>query len=165
LSRFVTASGAPFSSTGVGPNAFTFDMSKATQYGASFAIQNLNQDGYTAAPFAGFSVDPGGKLTLSYANGELLDVAKIGLYKFNNPEGLQPVGANGWLATSAAGSELVSLGEDNAFGLIQSGALEESNVDLTAELVAMISAQRIYQANSQSIKTQDSLLQTITNLR
>jgi len=75
------------------------------------------------------------------------------------------LGSNGWLATDAAGPELISLSDETSFGIIQSGALEEANVDLTAELVAMISAQRIYQANSQSIKTQDSLLQTISNLR
>ena len=104
-------------------------------------------------------------LTVNYANGQSKDIAKIGLFKFKNPEGLQPLGSNGWLATEAAGPELVSLSDETAFGVIQSGALEEANVDLTAELVAMISAQRIYQANSQSIKTQDSLLQTISNLR
>ncbi|MFN4328612.1 MAG: flagellar hook protein FlgE [Limnobacter sp.] len=165
LSRFVTATGTPFSSTGTGPNSYTFDMSKATQYGSSFSVQNLGQDGYTASPFAGYNIGPNGTLTISYANGKLVDVARVGLYKFTNPEALQPVGANGWLATQQAGAELVSLSDDSAFGLIQAGALEESNVDLTAELVAMISAQRVYQANSQSIKTQDSLLQTITNLR
>ena len=165
LSRYVTASGVPFSSTGATPNLYTFDMSSTTQFGSSFAIQNLDQDGYTSSPFAGFDVGADGVLAISYANGQTKNVAKVGLYKFNNPEALQPVGSNGWLATEAAGPELVSLSNDTAFGIIQSGAVEEANVDLTAELVAMISAQRVYQANSQSIKTQDSLLQTITNLR
>ena len=108
---------------------------------------------------------PGFKETISYANGQLVKHAQVGLYRFPNPEGLQPVGSNGWLATNSSGPELVSLSEDTAFGIIQSGALEESNIDLTAELVAMISAQRVYQANSQTIKTQDSIFQTITNLR
>jgi flagellar hook protein FlgE len=165
LSRYVTAEGVPFSSTGASPNTYTFDLSDTTQYGSAFAIDNVRQDGYASSPFAGYDVGSDGTLTLSYANGQLVDVGKVGLYKFQNPEGLQPVGANGWLATEAAGAELVSLSDESAFGLIQSGALEEANVDLTAELVAMISAQRVYQANSQSIKTQDSLMQTITNLR
>jgi flagellar hook protein FlgE len=165
LSRFVTASGVPFSSTGAAPNQFTFNMQNTTQYGSSFVVQNLGQDGYSSAPFAGFDVGADGMLTISYANGQLLRHAQIGLYRFPNPEGLQPVGSNGWLATNSSGPELVSLSEDTAFGLIQSGALEESNIDLTAELVAMISAQRVYQANSQTIKTQDSIFQTITNLR
>ncbi|KYP12322.1 MAG: hypothetical protein A0129_03085 [Limnobacter sp. CACIAM 66H1] len=165
MSRFVTASGVPFSSTGVAPNQFTFDMSRTTQYGSSFVVQNLGQDGYESSPFAGFDVGADGMLTISYANGQLVNHAQIGLYRFPNPEGLQPVGSNGWLATQASGPELVSLSADTAFGIIQSGALEESNIDLTAELVAMISAQRVYQANSQTIKTQDSIFQTITNLR
>lgn len=165
MSRFVTASGVPFSSTGVAPNQFTFDMSRTTQYGSSFVVQNLGQDGYESSPFAGFDVGADGMLTISYANGQLVNHAQIGLYRFPNPEGLQPVGSNGWLATNSSGPELVSLSEDTAFGIIQSGALEESNIDLTAELVAMISAQRVYQANSQTIKTQDSMFQTITNLR
>lgn len=165
LSRYTTATGTAFSSTGTSPNTFTFDMSDSTQYGSSFAVENVKQDGYASSAFAGYSVGTDGTLTLSYANGQLVDVAKVGMFKFQNPDGLQAVGANGWLATEAAGAELVSLSNETAFGLIQSGALEESNVDLTAELVAMISAQRVYQANSQSIKTQDSLLQTITNLR
>ncbi|HEX4917744.1 MAG TPA: flagellar hook protein FlgE [Limnobacter sp.] len=165
LSRFVTASGVPFSSTGASPNQYTFDMSSTTQYGSSFSVQNLGQDGFEASPFAGFDVGADGTLTISYANGQLVRHAQIGLYRFPNPEGLQPVGSNGWLATEAAGPELVSLSADTAFGIIQSGALEESNIDLTGELVAMISAQRVYQANSQTIKTQDSIFQTITNLR
>ncbi|MCR2746438.1 flagellar hook protein FlgE [Limnobacter parvus] len=165
MSRFVTASGVPFSSTGTAPNQFTFDMSNTTQYGSSFVVQNLGQDGYESSPFAGFDVGADGMLTISYANGQLVNHAQIGLYRFPNPEGLQPVGSNGWLATNSSGPELVSLSEDTAFGIIQSGALEESNIDLTAELVAMISAQRVYQANSQTIKTQDSIFQTITNLR
>jgi len=146
-------------------NTFTFDVSKVSQFGSAFAVQNLDQDGYESSPYSGFNVGADGTLTVNYANGQTQDIAKIGLFKFKNPEGLQPLGSNGWLATEAAGPELVSLSDETAFGVIQSGALEEANVDLTAELVAMISAQRIYQANSQSIKTQDSLLQTISNLR
>ncbi len=165
LSRYVTATGNAFSSLGASPNSYTFNMGTSTQYGSAFVVQNLNQSGYAASPFTGFDVGADGSLVVSYANGQIQKQAQVGLYRFTNPEGLQPVGSNGWLATDAAGSELVSLSEETAFGLIQSGALEESNVDLTAELVAMISAQRVYQANSQSIKTQDSLLQTITNLR
>ncbi|HEX4843692.1 MAG TPA: flagellar hook protein FlgE [Limnobacter sp.] len=165
LSRYTTASGKAFSTLGGTPNQYTFDLSTTTQYGSSFSVQNLSQNGYEASPFTGFDIGSDGMLSVSYANGQIVRQAQIGLYRFPNPEALQAVGANGWLATEAAGAELVSLSEDTAFGVIQAGALEESNIDLTAELVAMISAQRVYQANSQSIKTQDSLLQTITNLR
>lgn len=156
-----TAFDPAFSAT----NTFTFDLANTTQFGSAFQVQNLDQDGYASAPFSGFSIGSDGVLTVNYANGETKDIFKVGLFKFKNPEGLQPIGASGWLATDAAAPELVSLSDETAFGNIQSGALEEANVDLTAELVAMISAQRVYQANSQTIKTQDQLLQTITNLR
>jgi len=168
LSAYVASpDGAEFSTAAppLPANTFTFDMSNVTQFGSAFAVQNLEQDGYESSPYSGFDIGPDGTLSVNYANGQSKDIAKIGLFKFKNPEGLQPLGSNGWLATDAAGPELVSLSDETAFGVIQSGALEEANVDLTAELVAMISAQRIYQANSQSIKTQDSLLQTISNLR
>lgn len=146
-------------------NLFNFNISETTQFGSAFQVQDLSQDGFSSSPFAGYNIEADGTLSVNYANGEIKDIYKVGLFKFKNPEGLQPIGASGWLATDAAGPELVSLNEETAFGSIQSGALEEANVDLTAELVAMISAQRVYQANSQTIKTQDQLLQTITNLR
>ncbi len=155
----------PLFSAGPPANTFTYDLSGSTQYGSAFQVQDLSQDGYASAPFSGFSVDAEGMVSINYANGQIVDIFKVGLYKFKNPEGLQPVGSTGWLATPAAGPELVSFSEETAFGTIQSGALEEANIDLTAELVAMITAQRVYQANSQTIKTQDQLLQTITNLR
>ncbi|NJM31727.1 MAG: flagellar hook-basal body complex protein, partial [Limnobacter sp.] len=146
-------------------NSFTFDLAKSSQFGSAFQVQDLSQDGYTSSPFAGYDVGSDGNLSITYANGEVRDIFKVGLFKFKNPEGLQPIGSSGWLATEQAGPELISLSEETAFGTIQSGALEEANVDLTSELVAMISAQRVYQANSQTIKTQDQVLQTITNLR
>jgi len=168
LTKYVSSpNGGEFSTEAppLAANTFTFYMSKITQFGSAFSVQNLSQDGYESSPYSGFDIADNGTLKVNYANGQSKEVAKIGLFKFKNPEGLQPLGSNGWLATDAAGPELVSLSDETSFGVIQSGALEEANVDLTAELVAMISAQRVYQANSQSIKTQDSLLQTISNLR
>ena len=128
-------------------------------------MNNLSQNGYDSAAFKNFNVEADGTISLSYSNGQTQALARVPLYKFNNPEGLQPLGASGFSATLEAGSEIISTGGDSEFGSIRSGAIEEANVDLTNELVAMITAQRIYQANSQSIKTQDSLLQTVTNLR
>lgn len=151
--------------TGGTANTFTLDLRAATQFGSPFEVQDLSQDGYESSVFAGFDINDKGILELTYVNGEVREAYKIGLFKFKNPEGLQPVGAAGWIATDAAGPELTSTSEETAFGSIQSGALEEANVDLTAELVNMISAQRVYQANSQSIKTQDQILQVITNLK
>jgi flagellar hook protein FlgE len=143
----------------------TLNVNKTTQYSSNFSIFNLGQNGYDSAAFKNFTVDGNGKITLNYANGQNQDLARVPLFKFNNPDGLQPIGASGFLATLEAGSEIISGSGDAAFGVIRAGAIEEANVDLTTELVAMITAQRIYQANSQSIKTQDALLQTVTNLK
>ena len=143
----------------------TLDLAKTTQYGSGFQVLNLDQNGYQSSPFSSFNIDPDGKLTARYLNGKTQDIAKIGLYNFRNPEALQPSGANGWLRTPDAGPEFTPLSDDTSFGKIQSGALEEANLDLTAQLVEMITAQRVYQANAQTIKTQDSVLQTLVNLR
>ncbi|MCQ8897499.1 flagellar hook protein FlgE [Limnobacter humi] len=140
------------------------DMRGSTQYGTDFQLQNLAQNGYDAADYTNFTIDGRGVLTLNYANGQTKDIAKIGLFRYRNPEGLQPVGNNNWVATLQAGPEFASNAGDAGFGLVQAGAVEEANVDLTAELVQMIATQRIYQANSKSIQAQDTLLQTITNL-
>jgi flagellar hook protein FlgE len=82
-----------------------------------------------------------------------------------NPQGLAPLGGNLWGETNASGQPLVGAPDTGTLGALQGGALEESNVDLTAELVNMITAQRVYQANAQTIKTQDSMMQTLVNLR
>jgi flagellar hook protein FlgE len=87
------------------------------------------------------------------------------LASFANPVGLQPLGGNGWGETSASGQALIGSPGSGSLGVLQSGAVEDSNVDLTAELVGMIVAQRVYQANAQTIKTQDQVLNTLVNLR
>ncbi len=87
------------------------------------------------------------------------------LANFRDPNGLQPLGNNVWSETSTSGSPLVGTPNSGSLGTLQSSAVEDSNVDLTAELVNMITAQRVYQANAQTIKTQDQVLQTLVNLR
>ena len=87
------------------------------------------------------------------------------LVNFSNPNGLQPLGNNLYTAGPDAGQPLVGVPTTGQFGLLQARAVEDSNVDLTSELVNMIVAQRIYQANSQTIKVQDSVLQTLVSLR
>ena len=75
------------------------------------------------------------------------------------------MGDNNWAASYSSGAPVVGVPGDGSLGVLQAGALEESNIDLTGELVSMITAQRIYQANAQTIKTQDQMLQTLVNLR
>ena len=90
---------------------------------------------------------------------------QIELATFRNPQGLSPLGGNVWARTFASGDPTVGTPGTGNLGALQASALEESNVDLTGELVNMITAQRVYQANAQTIKTQDAVLQTLVNLR
>ena len=106
-----------------------------------------------------------GTIVASYSNGVTRAEAQVALANFRNPQGLIPVGGNNWVETFESGPSMLGKPGDGNFGVLRSGALEESNVDLTAELVNMMTAQRAYQANAQTIKTQDQAMSTIVNLR
>lgn len=147
------------------PMQLTFDFSESTQYGSPFGVSSLIQDGYPTGMPSGFNIAPNGELLGRYTNGQTQKLGQVTIANFANPQGLQPLGNNRWAATSAAGAPLPGQPGTASLGVLQSGAVEEANVDLTGELVSMIVAQRVYQANAQSIKTQDAVLQTITNLR
>ena len=140
-------------------------LSGATQYGSQFGVTNLGQDGYAAGQLIGVQVEANGIISARYSNGQSKPAGQLELATFHNPQGLQPLGGNGWARSYASGDPLVGVPGDGNIGVLQAGALEESNVDMTAELVNMITAQRTYQANAQTIKTQDQILQTIVNLR
>ena len=101
----------------------------------------------------------------SYSNGVTRAEAQVALANFRNPQGLLAVGGNNWVESFDSGPSVLGKPGDGTFGALRSGALEESNVDLTAELVNMMTAQRAYQANAQTIKTQDQVLSTMVNLR
>jgi flagellar hook protein FlgE len=141
------------------------DLSGATQYGAQFGVTDLQQDGYSAGQLIGAQIDANGVISARYSNGETRPAGQLELATFRNPQGLQPMGGNAWVQTVASGGPVVGTPGSGNLGVLQAGALEESNVDLTAELVNMIVAQRSYQANAQTIKTQDQILQAIVNLR
>jgi flagellar hook protein FlgE len=140
-------------------------IGRTTQYGAPFGVTDLRQDGYAPGQLTDIAVEPNGLLTASYSNGQTLAAGQIEVARFRNPQGLQAQGGNVWTLSAAAGDPMIGVPGEGSMGVIQSGALEESNVDLTGELVNMITAQRIYQANAQTIKTQDQILQTLVNLR
>ena len=140
-------------------------VAKATQYGAQFGVTDLSQDGYTAGQLIGAQIDDTGVISARYSNGETRPAGQIELANFRNPQGLQPIGGNGWVRSASSGDPIVGVPGSGNIGALQAGALEESNVDLTGELVNMIVEQRAYQANAQTIKTQDQILQTIVNLR
>ena len=147
------------------PMTLTFDFSDSTQYGSPFGVSALIQDGYTTGMPSGFNISPDGTILGRYTNGQSQKLGQVTIANFSNPQGLQPLGNNRWAPTSAAGTPLAGSPGTASLGVLQSGAVEDANVDLTGELVSMIVAQRVYQANAQTIKTQDAVLQTITNLR
>ncbi|OYQ43126.1 flagellar biosynthesis protein FlgE [Rhodoferax sp. TH121] len=143
----------------------TLDLSGATQYGTAFTVSNLTQDGYTAGELTGISIDPSGVIMTRYSNGESQARGKVALADFRNVQGLTPTGGGNWVETFASGQPVLGEPGIGKFGELRAGALEDSNVDLTAELVNMMTAQRNYQANAQTIKTQDQIMSTLVNLR
>ncbi|MDO4905167.1 MAG: flagellar hook protein FlgE [Lautropia sp.] len=136
-----------------------------TQFGNAFTVAHQDQNGNASGKLAGFSVGRDGSLMARYTNGMTVSKGRVALANFTNPQGLQPLGNNQWGETADSGQPLVGSPSTGTLGVIQSGALEASNVDLTQELVNMITAQRVYQANAQTVRTNDQLLQTIVNLR
>lgn len=141
------------------------DFSGATQNAGAYAVTDLTQNGWSPGSLRGLSIDPSGVMMANYTNGQSRPCGDIELVNFRNPQGLQPIGGNGWRMTYASGPSVPGAPGTGALGALQSGALEESNVDLTGELVSMITAQRNYQANAQTIKTMDQVMQTLVNLR
>ena len=145
----------------------TVDLNNSTQFGNSFGVSSLSQDGYKPGTLSGLTVEADGTILGNFSNGQSRTMGQVLLTNFRNPNGLVSVGGNQWQWTREAGA-VDGAGAPpgtGTLGVLQSAAIEESNVDLTSELVNMITQQRAYQANAQSIKTQDQILQTLVNLR
>lgn len=157
----------PLTNGAASPLAFpiTFPVSDMTQFGVNFSVSQLQQDGFTTGRLAGFAIGDDGVILGRYTNGQTRAQGQIVLANFVNAQGLAALGGNEWAETSESGQPLVATPGSGNLGTLQSGALEEANVDLTEELVKMITAQRVYQANAQTIRTQDQVMQTIVNLR
>ncbi|MGM0702821.1 MAG: flagellar hook protein FlgE [Pseudomonadota bacterium] len=144
---------------------FGLNLAGTTQFGNTSTTSELSQNGYTSGTMVGISIEDDGTIMRNYSNEESRPAGQIALVNFRNEEGLVPAGDNAWSASVESGPELVGEPGTGVFGSVVSGAVETSNVDMARELVDMIVAQRAYQANSQTIKTQDELLQTAINLR
>ena len=142
-----------------------FDVTGATQFGSGFGVTNMTQDGYAAGLLTGVTVEKSGIVMATYSNGQAKPAGQLELATFRNPQGLSPLGGNLWARSYASGDPTVGTPSTGNIGALQAGSLEDSNTDLTGELVDMITAQRVYQANAQTIKTQDQVLQTLVNLR
>ena len=147
------------------PFNVTLDLSGMTQNDRKWSVDKMTQDGYASGELTGVNVSKDGTLMASYSNGLTRPEGKVALARFTNPQGLAPNGNNNWVQTNDSGPVLYGSAGAGSFGQIQGAALEESNVDLTAELVGMMTAQRSYQANAQTIKTQDQVFSTLVNLR
>ncbi|MBV8659779.1 MAG: flagellar hook-basal body complex protein [Burkholderiales bacterium] len=147
------------------PLAFTTYFTGTTQFGNQFAVNNLSQDGYADGNITGLTINSDGTIQGRYSNGQNRTIGQITLYNFTNPQGLESIGNNQWVETYASNQARQGVPGTSDFGSLQSGSVEDSNVDITKELVDLITAQRAYQANSQTIKVQDQVLQTITSLR
>ncbi len=152
---------------GNGAANITMDLEFAgtTQYGSSFAVNNLTQDGYTSGRLAGVDIDTEGVVFARYTNGQSSALGKVALAKFNNQQGLRQIGDTNWAESFSSGTPQLGEAGTSSFGQIQSGALESSNVDIAAQLVNLITAQRNFQANAEVISTADTITQTVINIR
>lgn len=155
----------PTYTPGASPLKFYVDFNDMRQIGGPYLITELSQNGYTGGELAGVSVGRDGIVTGRYTNGETVALAQVAIQTFRNPNGLNSIGNNYWEATLESGLTAPGKPGEGVAGVISSGMIEDANVELTSELVAMIIQQRNYQANAQSIKAQDQILQTLVNLR
>jgi flagellar hook protein FlgE len=155
-----------FPDNGAATLKFPIDITESTQYHNSRSnLNDISQDGYTTGTLSGFEVDADGIIFSRYSNGQSYALAQVAMTNFKNPQGLQQLGDNDWGETYASGEPINGVAGDGRLGSIQSCALENSNVDLTEELVNMITAQRNYEANAKTISTADQMTQTILNIR
>lgn len=154
-----------YTPTGAAALSIELNLSESTQFGSPFAVQSVLQDGYSTGRLDGVDVDNLGVIFGRYTNGQSRAMGQVQLSNFTNVNGLQPLGDSSWGETFDSGPPLVSTPGTASLGVLQSGSLEESNVDLTSELVKLITAQRNFQANAQTIRTADTVTQTIINLR
>lgn len=143
---------------------FEMDISALTQFGSPFAVNDLNQNGFTTGRLVGLDVDESGVLLSRFSNGQSLVLGQVALANFNDVEGLSPDGDTAWVQTFASGDPIVGAPGTASLGVLTSSAVEASNVDLSNELVNLIIAQRNYQANSKTIETANTVQQTILNI-
>lgn len=148
------------------PLSLNVDYGSNTRQSASpFTVKTFTQDGYAAGQLDNVTVDGEGLVTATFSNGTSQALGKVLLATFSNPEGLRQLGDSRWAASGDSGDPVVGEPNSNGFGLIQSGALEQANVDITEELVALITAQRNFSANAKAIEAANQMTQTVVNLR
>ncbi len=156
----VTANGTSAINAQSNPVTFTMDLSKSTQFGSPYSVSSLTQDGCSSGQITGINIGTDGSVMSTFSNGKTRNNGQVALVDFPSVQGLTPVGNTEWAQSTASGAPIPATGST-----VQAGALEGSNVDLTAQLVKMIVSQRNFQSNAQVISAVDTLLQTIVNLR
>ena len=159
-----TLTAEPVTRAGANDLNLTFDFTGSTMTGDSFAVTRQSQDGYTAGRPTGLDIDSDGTIIAGYSNGRKEVLGKIALANFDNLQGLQSIGANGFVATTESGAANLGEAGSASFGAIKAGSLETSNVDISQQLVRLITAQRNFQASSRVISTNDQITQTAINL-
>ena len=155
-----SANGATAAAAGV-----NIDLRQATQFASTFAVNSVSQDGYTTGQLSGLEIDDTGIIFARYTNGQSNIQGQVILASFANVQGLTPVGKTAWVQSFASGDPVVGTPRSGTLGALQSGALEDSNVELSDQLVNLIVAQRNYQANAKTIETESAVTQTIINIR
>ncbi len=165
------ASGSPAAAltfpvtTGAASIVTGFDFTGTTQYGSPFGVAALQQDGFPTGRLSGLDVDGTGVVFARFTNGQARTEGQVALASFSNPQALSPVSDTTWVETFSSGPALVGSPGSNTLGVVQSGALEDSNVELSQQLVNLIIAQRNFQANAEVISTEDAVTQSIINIR
>ena len=151
--------------TGAANMNITLNLSGTQQTGNNFAVTAVQQNGFTVGTLTGINIDNTGVVQATFTNGRSVALGQIAMANFANTQGLQQMGNASWSQTTASGAVVQGVAGGSGFGTIQSGALEQSNVDTTSALVQMITAQRDFQANAQMIQTDDQITQTVINIR
>ncbi|HEX3914431.1 MAG TPA: flagellar hook protein FlgE [Steroidobacteraceae bacterium] len=149
---------------GAAPMDMNFNFAQSTQFGGDFGVTSIIQNGFATGQLSTVSIDPTGVVSAVYTNGRSTQLGQLALANFPDPQGLKQLGDTNWAETFSSGTHISGTAGTAGFGSVQSGALEASNVDLTTELVNMITAQRAFQANAQVITTANQLSETVINI-
>jgi flagellar hook protein FlgE len=163
----ITSAALNFTNGADPAQAVTIDYASnsPTQFASPFSVSTLSQDGFGTGQLSGLDISDEGVIRANYTNGTSTALGKIAMARFSNPQGLRQEGNTSWSETIDSGEAIAGEAGSASFGLIRSGALEASNVDLTAELVNLITAQRNFQANAKSIETSNTVTQAILQIR
>jgi len=142
----------------------TFNFADTTQFGDTFGVTAETQNGYTTGQLSGISVSSSGIVQANYTNGQSTPLGQVAVANFPDEQGLQQVNNTNWVQPFSSGAPLYGQAGGAGVGTIESGSLEDSNVDITAQLVNMISAQRAFQANAEMVSTENDITKTVINI-